>query len=117
LRELGASYELLKCGIHLDAPWGDSPHERRELEKRVRDARRALESYFREFKHNATRGNRADDGRDELRLAFLIDHDLTAILAELNREAGVQPIETGTAVYLTRHPEALALPGATPVSA
>ena len=90
-----------------NAPRDGTPRRSAGRSKRgsSRHARRCS-AYFRELKKNTTRGNRADDGRDELGLAFLIDDDLTAILAELDPddEAG-RPLFPGTTVYLSRHPE------------
>jgi two-component system, NtrC family, sensor kinase len=107
LPELGTSKELLQKVVRLDAIRGDSPEERWELQRRVREARQALAAYAEVLKKNVARRNRADDGRDELGLAFLIDHDLTAILRELNPGARVPTILSKTDLYLSRHPEAL----------
>src|SRR6185503_14611515 len=49
---------------------------------------------------NTTRGNRADDGRDELGLAFVIDNDLTAMLAELEGRERLEPALPGTSMDL-----------------
>src|SRR6266702_1283626 len=82
LRELGASAKLLKSVVQIDALRGEMPDERRELAGKAIDARKALDGYFHQLKENTSRGNRPDN-RDELGKAFLIDHDLTAILAQL----------------------------------
>ncbi len=113
LRELGASKDLVDVAFRLVPPRDDSPAEHRALEAKVGEAREALIAYNTELKKNTTRGNRADDGRDELSLAFRIDHDLTAILAELNPGQDVAPMLPGTATYLSRHPEVLAEAGET----
>jgi signal transduction histidine kinase len=105
LRELGASKDLLQYIFRLEVPRTGTPEDRRLLEKGVKDARRALVAYHTELRKNTTRGNRADDGRDELGLAFLIDCDLTAILAELEPTSMAHPMLPGTSVYLGRHPE------------
>src|SRR4051812_2216876 len=105
LRELGASKDLLQYVLLLEMPRKGTPQEYRALERKVKDARRALVAYYKELKQNTSRGNRADDGRDELGLAFVIDNDLTAILAELNPESEVAPVLPGTALYLRRHTE------------
>ena len=107
LRELGGSKDLLQYVVRLEAPRNGTAQERRVLAGRVRDARAALERFYRELKKNASRGSRADDGWDELRLAFLIDHDLTSILAELEPESKVTAEFPGTTVYMGRHPEAM----------
>ncbi len=105
LPELGASKDLIQYVFRLEIPRGEGPEGRRVLERRVEDARRALVVYHTKLRTNTTRGNRADDGRDELGLAFLIDCDLTAILEGLDPAATVKPMLPGTAVYLGRHPE------------
>ena len=105
LRELGASKDLLQFVFRLEIPRTGSPQDRRVLEGRVKDARQALYAYHTELRKNTTRGNRADDGRDELGLAFQIDCDLTEILAELEPGTAVRPMLPGTSVYLARHPE------------
>ena len=84
LRELGASKELLRVRRPARTPRdGDGPRNTRRWSCGSRTPQQALLRYYDELKKNTTRGNRADDGRDELGLAFEIDHDLTAILAEL----------------------------------
>ena len=107
LRELGASKDLVEVVVRLQTPASGTAEENRALELQVKDAQKALVNYHHELKKNTTRGNRADDGRDELSLAFKIDHDLTEILSELNQEETIQPVLPGTAVYLSRHPEVL----------
>ena len=114
LRELGASANMLREVVKLEPPREGSAEEYRSLERRVKTAQEALSRYHTELKKNTTRGNRADDGRDELGLAFKIDHDLAEILAELNPGKTIEPILPGTAVYLERHPEVLAEAGETP---
>lgn len=107
LHELGASKDLLGVAGRLENTGRvDTRQDRAELERKVKDAQRALIAYHTELKKNTTRGNRADDGRDELGLAFEIDSDLTAILAELNPGATIRPRLPGTLTYLRRHPEA-----------
>jgi two-component system, NtrC family, sensor kinase len=105
LRELGASKDLIQYVFRLEPPRGEHAEGRRALERSVQDAREALVAYHTELRKNTTRGNRADDGRDELGLAFLIDCDLAAILEGLDPSAAVEPMLPGTAVYLGRHPE------------
>ena len=117
LRELGASKELLEVVVRLRTPrQGASfdPQEYLKLEVTVRDAQAALQRYYHQLKRNTSTGSRFDDGRDELKLAFEMDHDLSAILATLNPGLRVEPVLPGTAVYLSRHPEALAAPGEEP---
>ena len=107
LHELGASKDLLQVVVRLENSGNAAtPEERRALERKVRDAQEALIAYHRELRKNTTKGNRADDGRDELSLAFLIDSDLTALLNELNPQARFEPMLPGTTTYLSRHPEA-----------
>jgi two-component system NtrC family sensor kinase len=110
LRELGASKELLQAVVRVDAlrdgPMIDSRAARSERIRRVREARVALSRYYNELEKNSTRGNRADDGRDEFELAFLIDDDLTAILARLEPTVRVSPLFSRTSIYLQRHPQA-----------
>ena len=107
LRELGASMDLLEEVVGLELSSTGTPEGDRALEMKVRQARGALVGYYRELKKNTTRGNRADDGRDELGLAFVIDNDLTAILAELDPKRRIEPVLPGTSIYLGRHPEVL----------
>src|ERR1700712_3468740 len=65
LRELGASAKMLRVVVKLEPPREGSQEEHHALERRVKDAQQALIGYHRELKKNTTRGNRADDGRDE----------------------------------------------------
>jgi two-component system, NtrC family, sensor kinase len=113
LPELGASIDLLQSVVRLDT-LGDSPIERSELTRRVDEARKALATYAEVLRKNKSRGNRADEARDalgELGLTFLIDHDLTALLAELLPTQSVSSVLPGTAVWLSEHPDALASAG------
>ncbi len=107
LPELGASKDLLQSVVRMEALRGESLDERWELENRIEEAREALATYADLLRNNIKRENRADDGRDELGLAFLIDHDLTAVLQELNPEVPASSVLPGTEVYLGRHPDAL----------
>ena len=107
LRELGASKDLLEEVVAARAAARRRrPRSGRRWSARSTDAQEALVAYHTELKKNTTRGNRADDGRDELGLAFVIDNDLTAILAELDPEAEV---DAGAArarrSTCSRHPE------------
>ena len=104
LRELGASFDLLEEVVGLETARSGTPAARRVLEAKVRRARGALVAYHTELRKNTTRGNRADDGRDELSLAFVIDTDLAAILTELDPRAKVGPVLPGTSIYISRHP-------------
>lgn len=104
LRELGASTRLLRTVVHIDALRGDSQEEREELKVQISEARRALNQYCSQLKANASRGNRVDV-RDELDLAFLIDHDLTEILTDLSPGEVVEPILPGTRRYVESHPQ------------
>jgi len=114
LRELGASKDLLQYVVRLDARSVDTPEGKAALARQVREARKALNGYFDELRKNATRGNRADDGRDELGLAFCVDHDLAAILAEVDPASHATPISRATPGYIGRHPEALRVDGVAP---
>ena len=105
LRELGASKDLLQYVVRLEAPRHGTPPERRVLAGRVRDARKALKRFHEELRKNAVKGSRADSGLDELRLALLIDNDLTSILAELEPDSHVAAEFPGTPVYMGQHPE------------
>jgi two-component system, NtrC family, sensor kinase len=107
LRELGASMDLLEEVVGLELSRSGTPDGDKALEAKVRQAQAALTGYYKELEKNTTRGNRADDGRDELGLAFTIDHDLAAILAELDPNAKSGPVLPRTATYLGRHPEIL----------
>jgi signal transduction histidine kinase len=108
LRELGGSKDLLQAVMRLDSmDDGDlGSAQRRALETRVHGARQALKRYYTELERNSTRGNRADDGRDEFVLAFQIDDDLTAILRSLRADAAIEWLLPRTRTYLTNHPEA-----------
>src|SRR4051794_39454040 len=105
LRELGASKDLLQEVVALELSRTGTPEGRKALEAKVRRARGALIAYHTELRKNTTRGNRADDGRDELGLAFVIDNDLAAILSELDPRSRSGPVLPGTSIYLSRHPE------------
>jgi signal transduction histidine kinase len=107
LHELGWSKDLLQIAARLEnAAAVATPADRRGLVEKVKEARDALIAYHTALRENTSRGNRADDGRDELELAFLIDSDLTAILSELGDGAPMEPKLPGTVTYLQRHPEA-----------
>lgn len=116
LKELGTAGKLLDVFVLLQTPREDTPEERARLEEKVKQAQQALLAYHKELKSNTERGNRSDDGRDELSLAFKIDHDLTEILAKLNHAGATAPAPMlpGTALFLSRHPEAIAEPGDVP---
>ena len=107
LHELGASKDLVEVVVRLQAPRHGTGEEHRDLERKVKDAQNSLVTYHHELKKNASRGNRADDGRDELSLAFKMDHDLTSILNELYPTRKAELVLPGTSDYLSRHPEAL----------
>ena len=113
LRELGAFEGSGRRGVPARAAARRFSRRASRAGSQGGESRAALVAYHTELKKNTTRGNRADDGRDELSLAFRIDHDLTAILAELNPNQDVAPILPGTATYLSRHPEVLAEAGET----
>jgi two-component system, NtrC family, sensor kinase len=104
LRELGASKELIKHVARL--PRGeDTSEERRALQVAARDARKALNAYFEELKNNAIKRNRFDDGMSERELAFGMDHDLTAILRELDPAEKATATLPGTPIWVGRNPQ------------
>ncbi len=117
LKELDASKELLKAVAQLDVLRNTPIEPRIDLRssataarldrtiEKVEAARTALQRYYKELERNWTKGNRADDGRDEFELAFLIDDDLTAILNHIQPERDTPPLFARTSVYLSRHPE------------
>jgi signal transduction histidine kinase len=107
LPELGASKDLIEKVYRLEIPREGSEDERWALSRNVQEAREALRRYFTELKNNTARGSRGDGGLDALGLAFLIDHDLSQILAELDPEAESAPLLPGTSYYVTRKPEDL----------
>lgn len=107
LRELGASKELMQDVLRIQVPRAESPEELKELRDQTKAARLALEAYFEELRRNAINGNRADRGIDESSLAFVIDHDLVAILNDLDPANPVGNALPGTERYLKLHPEVL----------
>ncbi len=104
LRELGASSELLRLSVKIDALRGETASERKQLHEQVVEARDALREYCEQLKGNNSRGNRPDI-RDELGLAFRIDHDLTAILNDLDPSTPITPILPNTESWVREHPE------------
>ncbi len=104
LRELGASAELLRLCVQIDSLRGEAPGERDRLQAQLREARKALTAYCDQLKENNSRGNRPDI-RDELGLAFRIDHDLAAILRQLEPGAKVGPILPYTEQWVRDNPE------------
>src|SRR5438270_244701 len=107
LRELGASKELIKHVARLENPRDEAltAEARRSLRVAARDARKALNAYFEELKKNTFNRNRFDDGMSERELAFGIDHDLTAILNELDPAEKVPPALPGTPIWVGRNPQ------------
>lgn len=102
LPELGALKMLMQVVGELDASPQMTKLQRQDLERRVLMAREALVVYFDKLKKNATRGNRTDNGRDELGLAFLIDDELTSILKDLSPGSSIAPVFPGTRLYIKR---------------
>lgn len=100
LPELGSSKELMQQVVRLD-----SPQENAELERKILMARETLGQYYQTFEANTIRGNRTIDGREELKLAFLIDYHLTALLREFPHDGEVGPVLARTEVYFGNHPE------------
>ena len=108
LRELGASKDLIECVFRLHPPRDPSPEETASLLETARRAQSGLMEYFHELKQNTMRGNRANNGYDELGLAFRLDDDLTAIINELSAaDPPEEPSLPGTTYYVTQHPELL----------
>jgi signal transduction histidine kinase len=108
LVEMGASVDLIDRVLRLHSPRTQAIEESEELKKGVYEARNALRTYFLALKQNTIRGNRANSGRDELGLAFLIDDDLAAIFKELEPASeSAKPILPGTSYYVHEHPEML----------
>jgi signal transduction histidine kinase len=107
LREIGASTDLFASIFRLHAPRDAmTSDERRDLMRRIHEARGALQVYHRLLKRNTSQGNRADSGLDELALALLMDEDLTATLNQLDPEhAPFDPLFPGTTVYADRLPK------------
>lgn len=109
LRELGASAKLIESVFRMHPPReGVSEKEWSDLTNQVRAAQDALLVYFHQLKKNTSQGSRVDQGLDELGVAFLMDDDLAAVLAEL--EPGSGPAKTllpGTSYYVANHPELL----------
>jgi signal transduction histidine kinase len=101
LRELGGATDLLHAVRQVD----EAPARRAFLAGQVETARAALMRYHEELERNLSRGNRADDGRDEFGLVSLIDDDLTALLALARPDQAAQPLLPRTELYLSRHPE------------
>ena len=118
LRELGASKDLLQGRRPARGRRATGrPRSAGSWSGRSRQAQKALVAYFEELKKNTTRGNRADDGRDELGLAFADrqrpDGDPGRARARADRSSHVLP---GTSVYLGRHPEVAGRPRRRPVA-
>jgi signal transduction histidine kinase len=107
LRELGASKNLLQAVVQMDSYRPGPEFDPRPLRRKAIVARAALKRYHQELAKNYSRGNRADDGRDELKLAFLIDDDLTAILNHVDPRLQPKPVIPGTSIFFQRHPELL----------
>ncbi|QEH38185.1 Sensor protein ZraS [Aquisphaera giovannonii] len=107
LHEMGASVDLIDRVFRLQLHGEGTPEERQVLVVRVLEARDALLTYFRLLKENTVRGNRANSGLDELGLAFRIDDDLTAVLAELSPEKTADPVLPGTSYYVNKRPDLL----------
>ncbi len=105
LRELGASKDLLLCVVRLE-PSHDGGREDERLLAKIIETRKSLKIYCKELKSNAARGNRAGDPRDELEMAWGVDHHLSAILAELDPGSpDSEPLLDGTNIYIQQHPE------------
>jgi signal transduction histidine kinase len=99
LPELGASKELMQQVARLDGPQSSD-----ELGPKVVAAREALRVYFKHFEANTIRGNRTLDGRDELKLAFLIDFHLAAVLQRIEGDSTIEPILVRSDAYFRNHP-------------
>jgi len=108
LPELGGAKGLFERVVLLEPPRDDDPAGPLALRDRARDARKALVIYFEHLVRNASRGNRADDGRDAGALAFDVDADLTAILAQFEPGGVVPYALPGTTGHLKMNPKAAA---------
>ena len=108
IRELGGAKDLSDRAVTLDVPRPGDPESEAALRQAVRQTQAALVLYFDELKKNASRGNRVDDGRDAAALAFVVDADLAAILADLDPGAGVVTKLPGTAGFLHDNPKVAA---------
>jgi two-component system NtrC family sensor kinase len=108
LRELGGATQLFERVVKLEPPRPDEPATDLALHESARSARAALLVYFEQLKENARRGNRADDGLDAAELAFDVDADLTAILADIEPGSDVPFVLPGTQGYLQLKKEAAA---------
>ncbi len=104
LRELGASKALYDRVARLEPPRGGKPEEVRSFQQATRAARKDLAAYVAQLKQNAMRRNRVDDGVLERELAFEIDHDLAAILNEVDPAEKAQLILPGTPGWLKLNP-------------
>ena len=104
LRELGASKALYDRVARLEPPRGGTSGEARSFQEATRAARKDLAAYVKQLKQNAMRRNRVDDGALERELAFKIDHDLTAILNEVDPAERAQLILPGTPGWLELNP-------------
>jgi signal transduction histidine kinase len=106
LCELGASKDLLQSVVRVDAlRVGKLDSRHRAMIQETRQARQALRKYYALLERNSRQGNRADDGRDEFGLAFLIDDDLAAILSALDPRTSAEPLVARTRIFLQRHPD------------
>ncbi len=104
IRELGGAKDLSDRAVALDVPRPGDPASEAALRQAVRQTQAALVLYFDELKKNARRGNRVDDGRDVAALAFVVDADLAAILADLDPGGGVVTKLPGTPGFLHDNP-------------
>ncbi|MFO0960996.1 MAG: HAMP domain-containing sensor histidine kinase [Isosphaeraceae bacterium] len=100
LPELGASKELMQRVVRLDGI-----QDQADLARKTEMAREALSQYYKVFDDNKVRGNRAFDGRNELKLAFLIDFHLAALLAEVQPDVPIQLVLKRSEYYFDNHPD------------
>jgi signal transduction histidine kinase len=105
LHEFGASEQLIEQINRLQSPRDDRVEEKRLLQDSAREARKALVAYFNELRENAIKRNRVGDGMHERKLACGIDHDLAAILNELDPAEKAQSVLPGTPIWVTQNPE------------
>lgn len=103
LPELGESKVLLQVVVRLSALRAASSEKSPVFESTLLEARETLARYYQVLKKNALRGNRADDGRDEAEIAYHIDADLTALLAEVRGDPAIEPVIPATRAYLKSH--------------
>ena len=105
LREQGASKALIEHVARLKLPAEGNAEEKQAFLVEIHETRKALLDYFEELRINVVRRNRVDDGLSERGLAFGIDADLTAILAEVEPTEKARTSLPGTPRWVELHPD------------